>query len=902
MAKKTLRLDFLIPFVAAVAFTALHFVDFYQTGENRIYDQFLHIKPAIEENESILLLNIDDLAIAKVGMFPWSRAVMADGLLLMREMGARYAVFDIEYTEESPLGVNSALLEEEIPELFTNEFSAIRENIKSLFSAIAGGNIPLSDAQDYIQDLAGLTDESKETLLNKVNEIVRDNDIYLGQAARFFGNAFFTVNMLPDEDKDIPEELKEWVNENITLQDVRVESEYPITTTDIRPAIEPIITKGAGAGFPNIIIDDDGVRRRVHLLIEHEGRYFSQLAFRALYHWLGSPPVIVESERMILKGATLPDGEKKDVSIPFDENRRVLINWPKKQFDDSFTSLSYWYLVLHRRQEERLIDNLRIMNDAGFLSFYEGDTDLMSAYEYAHSIEQDVLEGGDTEQIEEYKEVREFFFTEVDGFLAGGGESNIQAELDRALATEGLPEEYKERYLQIKEDVTETFAATREISENLAQTREVLKGALPGAFCIIGWTGTATTDRGVNPFDETYDNVGTHASIVNTVINTKFLDMLPWWYSAIAGLICAFAVYLLIRGLNPGLSIVIGVAFVILIIGGGVAFFIFTGKYFPMMTPVLTASSTFLVLTVFKFLSTAKERTYIRNAFSHYLSTDVINELMDDPDKLALGGTKKNLTAIFTDVKGFSTISESMDPTDLVRLLNTYLTEMSNIILEMRGTIDKYEGDAIISFFGAPIEFEDHARRACISAIRMRRVEKELNERVLAEKMSEYPLYTRIGINTGEMVVGNMGTAQKMDYTIMGNSVNLAARLEGVNKQYGSWTLMSEAVYEAGGKDFVTRQFDRVRVVGINQPVRLYELLEEWNNLSSEEREAVDIFHQGLQRFEAKEWDAAKSLFAQLLKIKPDDGPAQTYIKRCDDFKVKPPPENWDGVFNLTMK
>ncbi|MFW5747828.1 MAG: adenylate/guanylate cyclase domain-containing protein, partial [bacterium] len=164
------------------------------------------------------------------------------------------------------------------------------------------------------------------------------------------------------------------------------------------------------------------------------------------------------------------------------------------------------------------------------------------------------------------------------------------------------------------------------------------------------------------------------------------------------------------------------------------------------------------------------------------------------------------------------------------------------------------------------------------------------------------PLRTRIGINTGEMVVGNMGTAEKMDYTIMGNAVNLAARLEGVNKQYNSWKLISESTFEAGGNQFVTRKLDRVRVVGIQQPVRLYELLDEPEFVSDEELERVRRFHTSLESFEEKRWDEALEGFQKLSDENPDDGPVNTYIKRCLEYRRKAPPENWDGVFNLTMK
>ena len=170
----------------------------------------------------------------------------------------------------------------------------------------------------------------------------------------------------------------------------------------------------------------------------------------------------------------------------------------------------------------------------------------------------------------------------------------------------------------------------------------------------------------------------------------------------------------------------------------------------------------------------------------------------------------------------------------------------------------------------------DHARRACLAAVRMRRAEKLLNEHVLAEKLAPTPLLTRIGINTGTMVVGNMGTPQKMDYTIMGNAVNLASRLEGVNKQYGTWLMMSEHTYDMGGTDFFVRKLDRVRVVGINEPVRLYELIEEKDAVDKTVAQAVEVFHEGLQDFEAKNWKIAAATFRRVLQILPDDGPARS--------------------------
>ncbi|MFW5827026.1 MAG: adenylate/guanylate cyclase domain-containing protein, partial [Alkalispirochaeta sp.] len=292
----------------------------------------------------------------------------------------------------------------------------------------------------------------------------------------------------------------------------------------------------------------------------------------------------------------------------------------------------------------------------------------------------------------------------------------------------------------------------------------------------------------------------------------------------------------------------------------------------------------------------------IRNAFNHYLSTDVINEILDDPSRLRLGGEKRQLTAMFTDVKGFSAISETLDPEELVKLLNRYLSEMSDIILQLQGTIDKFEGDAIISFFGAPVPYLDHPSRACLAAVRMKKIEDYLNDHFLSEQLSPHPLATRIGLNTGEMVVGNMGTANRMDYTIMGHAVNLAARLEGVNKQYGTWILASELTYREAEDEFAARKLDRVRVVGVSEPVRLFEIIDEASQLPEEKRQLLDEFHEGLELFEEREFGEAGGRFSRLNREFPDDGPSKTFFDRCTKFQKEPPPPTWDGVFNLTSK
>jgi class 3 adenylate cyclase len=295
--------------------------------------------------------------------------------------------------------------------------------------------------------------------------------------------------------------------------------------------------------------------------------------------------------------------------------------------------------------------------------------------------------------------------------------------------------------------------------------------------------------------------------------------------------------------------------------------------------------------------------TNLQDAFSRYLSPVVVNEIIQDPSRLNLGGEKQEMTAVFTDIQGFTVIAEQIDPARLVGLLNLYFSTMSNIIMKNLGTIDKYVGDAIIAFFGAPLRQENHAVQACRSALQIKEAEKAMNRRIAEEHLSPLPFFTRIGINTGPMVVGNMGSENKLNYTIMGNAVNIAARLEGANKQYHTGgVLISEHTKNAIGDEFVCRSLDRVRLVGINSPLRLYEIIGFRDGTSETEIERIALWEKAVQLFEDRQFEKAEELFSRLLKSKLDDDTAKLYLDRCHGFIAVAPPDDWDGVNSLTEK
>lgn len=877
---------YILPIIGALA---LGLVFILSRTDFMLYDFLTRVDSRKAEDPRFLILEIDDLSISKVGMFPWDREIMAEGLVLMKEMGAAETIFDIEYSESSPLRIDREAFETELPEAVRREAAAVTENTRALIDAFVSGRIPKDSAEEFISRSAGITEQKFRSIEDLVAEATRDSDLLFARALRLFGNTYLPVNMLPDPDPDISERRKQAAEMKaaLSIEGLKLDSGIP-AATDIRPPVPRLLEAAADLGFPNVVIDPDGVRRRIELLVRKGSVVFPQLAFSWVLDSLGSPEVRLEKSRIIL-GDT-----GKEIPL---HNGTMLINWPKGEFDKTFRHLSYFNLVLHDREEELLFENLTALERAGILSALPYGTEILVRYRDAENRLGEALERGDETAFGEYKLLRADIFRDLEELLSARSEAALREKIQAVIENPELSEEYRERYQGVLKDIEQAIPGTRNIYFNLMETRERLREELSGSVCFIGWTGTATTDRGVTVFDETYDNVGTHAAVADTLLSGQFVRHAPDFLSFPLAVLLVVLVLAAVHGTTAPRTLGIGAGIILLGFALLYLMFRFADVYVPAGQALAAAAFSLTCIVAYRFVDEFRQRTFIRKAFGHYLSDDVIDRLIDEPERLALGGEEREMTAIFTDVQGFSTISEQLTARELVHLLNVYLTEMSNIILDLGGTIDKYEGDAIIAFFGAPFELEDHAERACRAAVAIQAAEQRLNTRVLKEGLSPSPLRTRIGINSGTMAVGNMGTERKMDYTIMGNNVNLAARLEGVNKRFGSQILISEATFEAGGKNLVWRRLDRVRVVGINTPVQLYQILPD-----DTPEELIDSFHDALDIFEQRQWEKAAGAFETILGRFPEDGPAKKYLGRARDFSETPPAEDWDGVFQLTEK
>lgn len=289
------------------------------------------------------------------------------------------------------------------------------------------------------------------------------------------------------------------------------------------------------------------------------------------------------------------------------------------------------------------------------------------------------------------------------------------------------------------------------------------------------------------------------------------------------------------------------------------------------------------------------EKEKIRNLLGKVVSPAVVNELMNS--EIRLGGELREITALFSDLAGFTTIAESMQPEPLVALLNDYLTQMSNEINANDGVIDKFIGDAIVAFWGAPVIEERHAVLALKSALAMQHALAQLRRhwQVLGLPL----LAMRIGVNTGSAIVGNMGSADRMDYTMMGDTVNLAARLEGANKVYGTDILLSEYTYAQVSDVFLCRELDKVRVQGKRQPVRVYQLLGEHNQVDSADKALCEVFAEALSEFRQCRWARAENLLLSILRDYRDDAVSRLYLDRLQTYRVTPPDTSWDGIYDL---
>ena len=402
-------------------------------------------------------------------------------------------------------------------------------------------------------------------------------------------------------------------------------------------------------------------------------------------------------------------------------------------------------------------------------------------------------------------------------------------------------------------------------------------------------------------FGWTY-GVEVHANALENLIRGEHPTQLPATTTTLVYLLLALLTVSVTFWRGAGLGAATAVALAIATIVSGWIIFSADNEFLhvPFVGSVLTLALSYMGAVAYVSVVEGRQAREIRSAFKKYLSPAIVDQLASNPGMLKLGGEKRQITIIFTDLAGFTSLSETMDPEAMLALLNAYLDEMCHIVLDEGGTLDKYIGDAIMAFYGAPLDQPDHAMRACRTAVRMQRKLTELNDRW--EGTGRPHLAMRVGINTGSPVVGNIGFEQKYDYTALGDAVNLAARLEPACKIYGVDTMISKATLDAAGPGIITRELELLAVYGKNEPVPVFELIGLTGEELGDRAEMLRLYEQGLDAYRRRDFELALQYFIAASEVDPNDGPSRMYVERSREYIASPPPIDWDFVERRQVK
>ncbi len=977
-------IDKIIVLVVILLMGCASYFGIFQKLDFRLYDLLLGFKKDAPTRNEVVLVDIDDYSLDKLGAWPWSRKVYADMLVRLKELEAFAAVFDIEYLSPSNSSVrpgweksladsykNSAYLNFDSEAFFNSVKDSIFVNYDDYFARSIQffGNSWLTINADYLAEYSkGDISYVKSRFLYDVDD--SRNLVLKGNIQTLFdreNKSFFKKRSLNSID---------FVN----FDKNAITNDY---VNELSPTMNLFISRANGAGFTNSFIDSDGSRRRVELLSFKGDGCVAQLVLAPLLGMIQPEKIVRKPHSLDVIGGSVPEmnsaGEifawtKRDISIPLDDEGRMLVNWKNADYNDSFRHESFFLINQLDDYEQNIYKTLTELSEtewsgSEYVSYRTTAAALCSDYrdilaykEYLLSICEGfdasgtAISGGIAKEVyDEYFSLRTSFFSKVFDF-ANDYKGKELAEVE-AFLNDNADFFDENVAAEITTFLVEDFDILKSDVKNYIEKFAEAKSVLKNAFCIIGNTASGTTDLGTNPFSRSYPNVGLHANVYNTILTGEFIVPLDWkWGVLLAGILS-----MLLVGFAPSknawIQILFGVVLLFIIVLIPVLLMMFKRYYLPSVTPILISGISFLVVTAFRLMSAEKDKAFLKNTFGAYVSPEVVNEIVKNPDVARLGGKTDRITALFSDVKTFSGFTEVINNEErkrvkeenaslpekerksddevemlgaakgaerLVAVLNEYLGVLSDAIMAEGGTIDKYVGDEIVSFFGAPIHDENNAYNACVAGIRMLQAESKYNDEhkdslpINPQTGEPFYLHSRVGLNTGNMVVGNMGTDKKLNYTIMGNNVNLASRLEGTNKVYGSWIMVSESTWRSAdsgenkGK-IVARFFDAVRVVNVKKPVRIVNILGLRDELPPERVKAAETFNEGMKWYmkgsdtpgeskDPEDFKKAYALYKKANELYPEDESSKVFMNRCADFLKNGTRGEWDGVYTMTSK
>jgi class 3 adenylate cyclase len=927
----------LLAALSATAFVRRDWVGIAETLELKALDFAFKNRTPIQESDQIVLVSMDDATLRKL-QWPMSRENYAQATLALDRLGASQIIFDVEfkmviprkgdYDEDSGeyrLSGGERLLRQAIAksgkvtlayhfDLEDPVPARLRPRLPGLRKAFAGN---IRAEADEVARVSGAPQEWIQNDLESLREILLVRMVAEDLAAKPSTTfAEFRGKYLPGYDPNqhayflnllqYAWQMGRAVPEATAKSAVGVESSPSQTSKKaygIVPPLLPFLEAARAVGAANAEVDaQDGVMRRPWTHLSFQGKDFTYLGLQSGMQALTGPGAVVGNEvygdrvEVVVRNSGT---EQMRIALPRDREGRLLVNWAgnrhRKRGEESayFSNVPFIQLIeLYLARYVELDQNVR----RTLVQMTGDERDMVKGGEYYKLSDRlaEVLQGkvevvpGRLKQIEDrMDELRMGMVSQFQEFIS---------ENEKALAAMQNPPK------RVKDDAEKKLAKWRSQAAGILAPYELetrLRPRIQGKLCLIGSASTASGDLHSSPLGPATPGMDVLANVVNMTLTGQVIRRAPGWVNFIYLFAVGLLVSYYVTHTTATWSSLATVA--TMAITGGIFWWLFCGPAIlvPGAGPVVTAILTFAGVTTYKELLTQRSKRKLQRELEKNTSPELVKILMEHPEWLS-EPRRMTGTFFFSDVKSFTSISEKMHADILFPFINRYLDRQTYALKAHQAFVDKYIGDGIMALFGIPVPTPDHARNACRAALDCQAALKPLNAENELKGLPK--IKARIGIHSGEVSAGNVGALDRSNYTVLGDNVNLAARLEGANKEYDTAIMISEATWALVAGKFQVRELDRIRVVGKKVAVRIFELIAAEGQPLPFDAAFLGVYGRALTDFKDRRWAEALQGFHKALELKPGDVPSNTYIERAKVFQIMPPPADWEGVFELTSK
>jgi len=861
------------------------------------------IKPRVFESQDIAHIDIDDKSIDSLGNFPWMRDTYAKLVQALTFLGVKLIVFDVEFSKLQ----NTNFSEDEnehilappdkefmlaighsdkviMPFSFDFSFSnnkKIREAIPKIKELLLKNKNFDADANSICKS-AGLDVQVIEPEIEKIRRLVISDiirDKIFESPSSSFKDVARSVFFKSSENKNsyINKIFQDAYISALSIYKIRSRIPIPIVKwglSTIPISINPPVyyfAKGVKSfGFVNSFEDADGILRRHQAFLEFDNQKWLNIALVTAIKFLenNDKKISVEICDKTLKLKICDVSSEKIIDIievPVDSDGRMIINWiSTKPWSETFTRIPYAKIIeFWQKRYEIMPQNFDVLAD--------------------------ILAND-----KRVKFAKDIYLRKKDE-LTNLINDNKSAP-DKVKLAEISLDKIRQAMLLKAQNVVDKDALASLQEPYLLEKK--LRQILEGKICFIGSTSTSSGDLHSTPLGPATPGVNAHSNVVNAILTKQLIQDAPRFLNLIFIFFWGLIASMLFSFISPVKGGVVGIILIVIIVGVTFLLFQYKGMVVSEAGPISSVFLCFLTITTYREFTERRLERMLRKELEGKTSPVFVEEILHNVERWRKP-QRIEATIFFSDIKGFTSISEKMEPTTMVNFINEYHSRISKSLLSNGAYLDKYMGDGIMAVFGVPIYRSNHPQMACESALENISQIKELNEYFSSKKLPSISL--RIGINTGDMIAGYIGSQERADFTVMGDSVNVAAKLEPANKIYDTKIIISEFTHNKIGDTFVSREADIVRIGGRKDAIKIYELIGKKGALSQKDSYFLELYEKGLSAFRNKNWQDAIKYFEMAVVLNSNDSLSKLYIARSKKF-IDNPPLDWDGIFDLIIK